>query len=73
MIADLVTRKGAKIKDVTEGSEWVNGKPWMSKSEEEFPALTVGQIVLNATEKSELLREMKNLEIIGDFQENTHH
>ena len=29
MIADLGTRKGAKMVDISEGSTWVNGLPWM--------------------------------------------
>ena len=37
MIADLGTRKGAKINDVVEDRDWINGLAWMNKSEDDFP------------------------------------
>ena len=37
MIADVGTRKGAKIKDVGPDSVGIMGFPWMGLSESEFP------------------------------------
>ena len=47
MVADLGTRKGAKISDVMEDRDWIKGLKWMSKPEEEFPIFTVEQINLS--------------------------
>jgi hypothetical protein len=46
MIADLGTRKGAKIVDISENSLWVNGYPWMKLEEKEFPTKTVKELKL---------------------------
>ena len=37
MAADIGTRKGATVADVSEGSSWINGYEWMSGPAEEFP------------------------------------
>ena len=34
--ADLPTRKGAKLVDIDENSEWINGKPWMANRLEDL-------------------------------------
>ena len=47
MVADLGTRKGAKVCDVDQDSKWINGLPWMSGPESEFPTLTIDEIRLN--------------------------
>ena len=45
MIADIGTRKGAKIKDIKQDSEWINGKPRMSMEECDFPLKTARYII----------------------------
>ena len=40
MVADIGTRKGVKICDVSPESEWIRGKDWMSGAMEEFPVKT---------------------------------
>ena len=50
MIADLGTRKGAKVKDILRNSEWVKGKPWMRWSESQFPTKIVKEIKFSGTE-----------------------
>ena len=47
MIADLGTRKGAKISDIDGKSDWVNGCPWMRLHASEFPAKSVEELVLD--------------------------
>ena len=37
MIADLGTRKGVRVEDITRNSECVNGKAWLRLCESEFP------------------------------------
>ena len=47
IIADMGTRKGAKIKDIEQDIEWINGKPWMSMDESDFPLKNVQDISLS--------------------------
>ena len=56
-VADLGTRKGSKILDVIEGSEWINGLDWMSKSEETFPVFSIHEVILNKRDFEESHRE----------------
>ena len=63
MIADLGTRKGARVEDITQTSEWVNGKAWMKKQESEFPVSTVGQITLSGADKFEITTECNKPDI----------
>ena len=67
MIADLGTRKGARILDITRDSEWVNGKAWMSLNESEFPVSTVSEMTLNCTEMSEASSECNKPDITGQI------
>ena len=50
MIADIGTRKGAKLEDVNPESSWINGLPWMTSSEDKFPTKSVNQIKLSNSE-----------------------
>ena len=63
VMADLGTRKGARVKDITQTSEWVNGKEWMNRCESEFPVSTVSQITLSEAEKSAVSSECNNPDI----------
>ena len=67
MIADIGTRKGAKIKDIEQDSEWINGKPWMSMDECDFPFKTVQDISLGRGEANEIEKESINLGLINEF------
>ncbi|XP_057310088.1 uncharacterized protein LOC130648085 [Hydractinia symbiolongicarpus] len=58
MIADIGTRKGAKIKDVDQNSIWINGLDWMKSDESQFPAKSVEEVKLDNNEKSDLRKEM---------------
>ena len=55
--ADIGTRRGATIADVSPGSIWDRGHDWMSKAEEEFPLKTVSELVLSAAELQEAKKE----------------
>ena len=57
-LADLGTRKGAKLSDVDEKSDWRNGFPWTRGPSDEFPIKTVEQISLSNREKSDASREL---------------
>ena len=57
MCADLGTRKGARIEDVSPESEWICGREWMKGAEADFPLKTVGELVLEAAELSDIRKE----------------
>ena len=50
MIADLGTKKGARIEDIKDDSVWINGYDWMRMESSEFPVKTVEQIKLDCKE-----------------------
>ena len=50
MVADLGTRKGAKLEDILEGSPWINGYSWMRLEDRSFPTKSVEDIKLTAEE-----------------------
>ena len=57
MVADLGTRKGATVQQVSPGSPWIEGLPWMRKASSEFPLSTVEDIKLSASEKRDASKE----------------
>ena len=57
MIADLGTRRGVKIEQVSPGSPWIEGQPWMRERKENFPFLSVDELVLSSKEQAELNKE----------------
>ena len=56
-IADLGTRKGAKLADVGPDSNWLFGYLWMRGLIKNFPVLTVDEVILSNKEKAEANRE----------------
>ena len=60
MIADIGTRRCSTISDVDQSSQWINGMPWMTQPETEFPALTTKQITLIQAQLEQANREAKN-------------
>ena len=61
-IADHGTRP-VTVDTIGEGSEWQNGKPWMSKPTSEFPLRTAADITLDNREKVIALKEVKTPEL----------
>ena len=57
MIADLGTRKGAKISDVRSDSSWICGLTWMKGSECDFPIKTLREIVWDNNQMGDLNKE----------------
>ena len=74
MIADLGTRRGAKIEDVSLGSQWQDGFVWMKLDTSKFPVMSYDEIKLNSTEIADIKKEMvlynDNLTAIGWLQES---
>ena len=57
MPADLGTRRGVKIADIAQDSDWINGLPWMNGPEEDFPTSSIEDIRLNQQEIAEANKE----------------
>ena len=52
-IADLATRKGAKLHDVKSESPWIRGLPWMREPEKRFPVKKYEEICLSAKDQTD--------------------
>ena len=53
MIADIGTRKGVTIDEVSPGSNWIQGYEWMRGEEVDFPVKKVDELVLKDEAKIE--------------------
>ena len=60
-IADLGTRKGAKLPDVSPGSVWIGGKDWYRNEEVTFPLKSISEIVLGPEGQREARKEYLTL------------
>ena len=63
-IADLGTRS-ATIDDISEGSDWQEGKTWMRGQREHFPAKSIKDVALSAADRSSAAAEMKAPDVGG--------
>ena len=63
MVADIGTRKGATIEQVSPGSPWIEGLPWMREDSSKFPLASVEEIKLSAKENSEAFKEKVLLDV----------
>lgn len=57
MIADIGTRRGAKISDITDDSKWIKGYEWMSLPEKQFPLSTLADVQVKRAELDEVEKE----------------
>ncbi len=58
LIADLGTRKGAKLSDVDINSDWINGKKWMRGEQVTYPVKSVLELKLTDSEKESFQKEL---------------
>ena len=58
LIADLGTRRGAKLKDVDSNSAWINGYDWMRKPESSFPIISVKDLRLSESDSESFKKEV---------------
>ena len=58
LVADIGTRRGAKLKDVNTESVWVNGLPWMKLDKSEFPMKSIKDISLDVNESKDGNKEV---------------
>ena len=66
-IADLGTRKGAKVSDVMPDSSWIRGYPWMRQPEEHFPLKKYEEICLSDREKGDAGKEKVEVDLHDCF------
>ena len=57
MIADMGTRKGASIADISSSSVWINGLDWMRNDKSDFPVKNVTELKLEMTEIEQIKAE----------------
>ena len=73
MMADIGTRKGAKLEDVNAESKWINGEDWMQ--EEILPTKKVCEIILTNSELIESRKESNShasTEVFCNFTSTSH-
>ena len=63
-IADLGTRL-ATVDQISEGSEWQDGKAWMKLPRDQMPIKTMQEVSLTADEKRQAAKEMKKMDVQG--------
>ena len=64
MLADLVTRKVATIKDVMQDSEWLNGQEWMLGDVSDMPIRLLNELELTESEIKEVKKEFPSAFIL---------
>ena len=57
MIADIGTRRGVGVEDICQESIWINGFPWMSEDQSNFPITKVSDLNLSQLELSKVNEE----------------
>ena len=70
MVADIGTRKGDRIQDISENSLWVVGNPWMRLEEEEFPVKSIKDLRLSSKEKDQHDEESLQIESPENINHN---
>ena len=66
-IADMGTRKGATIPDVSSESRWICGSEWMRGNRKDFPAVNVNDIRLKKAEVEAIKKESLRPELVNTF------
>ena len=63
-IADMGTRKGASIADISDGSHWRNGYKWMQGDRKDFPIVSVEEVKFQQTDMDAIKKESLRPEIV---------
>ena len=67
-IADLGTRD-ASVSDISLGSEWQDGKPWMTLPRSQMPLKTIEEIDLSSEERRIASQELRSSVLYNDLPE----
>ena len=57
-MADIATRRGAKISDVSEGSVWVSGHDWAKLDRDQFPVKSANDIRMSQEQDKNYTKEL---------------
>ena len=63
-IADMGTRRGSTIADVSSDSQWINGFDWMHGPRDQFPVFSVEEIKFQQTDVEAIRKESLRPEIV---------
>ena len=66
MLADIGTRKGVTIADVSDDSEWINGQDWMNGDESTFPMKSFREAVLSKNDLDQYKTELIKSDVQDD-------
>ena len=71
MIADIGTRRGATLEDISAESVWINGYPWMKLDVKEFPTKTIEEIKsdqeeLNAINTETQIKSIQSTDVLEE-------
>ena len=66
MLADIGTRKGATLSDVSDDSEWINGQDWTKGEESLFPIKTFREAVLTKNDLEQYKTELIKSDVQDD-------
>lgn len=58
MIADIGTRKGVSIDEISQDSKWINGYQWMSEDQSNFPIIRISDLTFSQSELSKINEEI---------------
>ena len=71
MIADIGTRPGATINDVTQNSLWINGFDWMKMEKHHMPIKSITDINLTGQSTSEFQKEMYDVSLQNSYLQSS--
>ena len=66
-LADMGTRRGATIADISSDSEWINGKEWMRGRREDFPVTTMEEVRFQQADVESIKKESLRPELADSF------
>ena len=66
MLADIGTRKGATLADVSDDSEWINGQAWTKGDESTFPIRTFREAILSKIDLEQYKTELIKSDVQDD-------
>ena len=72
MIADLGTRRGVSIQEISQNSSWFNGYPWMTDDSSKFPIKSIEEIKLSNEEARLAKLEQLSVDIDPSFMPSGH-
>ena len=66
MLADIGTRKGATMKDISDDSIWINGDEWTHGDESTFPIKSFREAILTKSDLDHYKTELIKSEVQDD-------